>query len=70
MYFDDANLVDSASSEGSGQWACGQLNKLALTPFADKREGPCEPQDRSWDWTKYAWPDVGRRVREGLLLGL
>lgn len=39
LYFDDATVVDWASSKGSAQWAFGELNKLLGTPFAaDKRQ--------------------------------
>ena len=34
LYFDDATVVDWASSKGSAQWAFGELNKLLGTPFA------------------------------------
>ena len=38
MYFDDANIVDWASSKGSAQWAFSQLNHLIGTPFAAEKK--------------------------------
>ena len=38
MYFDDASLVDWASSKGSAQWAFSQLNLLLGTPFAEEKK--------------------------------
>ncbi|CAE7685749.1 unnamed protein product, partial [Symbiodinium microadriaticum] len=35
-YFDDFNLVDWASSKGSGQWAVGEVNRALGTPFAEE----------------------------------
>lgn len=38
MYFDDASLVDWASSKGSAQWAFSQLNQALGTPFAAEKK--------------------------------
>lgn len=38
MYFDDANIVDWCSSQGSSQWAFSQLNHLLGTPFASEKK--------------------------------
>ncbi|CAE7396468.1 unnamed protein product [Symbiodinium sp. CCMP2592] len=39
-YFDDFNLLDWASSKGSGQWAVGSINTLLGTPFAAEKRQP------------------------------
>ena len=42
-YFDDFNLVDWASSKGSGQWAVGEVNRALGTPFAEEKRQPMRP---------------------------
>ena len=43
-YFDDFNVVDWASSKGSGQWAVGAINGLLGTAFADEKRQPMSLQ--------------------------
>eukprot|EP00439_Symbiodinium_sp_Y106_P002518 s4306_g1.t1 len=43
-YFDDFNVVDWASSKGSGQWAVGAINGLLGTAFVDEKRQPMSLQ--------------------------
>ena len=43
MYFDDCNMVDWASSEGSAQWAACQLAEMLGTPFAPEKRQAMAP---------------------------
>ena len=43
MYFDDANLIDWASSKGSSQWAFEALNTAVGTPFAEEKRQAMQP---------------------------